>query len=99
MLKHSCVHHSWLLSTTVLRVCVGALQSRSRQAEYAVEQQRGASELQAAHAEGSRLADALTQAEHAKQAVDAQLKDMHSQHRKVRLHLCATTHKGFRTLN
>ncbi|KAL0052472.1 hypothetical protein WJX82_002708 [Trebouxia sp. C0006] len=59
-------------------------QSCSRQAEYAVEQQRGASELQAAHAEGSRLADALAQAERAKQAVDAQLKDVHSQHRKLR---------------
>ncbi len=94
MLKHSCVHHSWLLLVTVLTVCVGALQSCSRQAEYAVEQQRGASELQAAHAEGSRLADALAQAERAKQAVDAQLKDVHSQHRKVCLQL-----EAFCTLN
>ena len=95
MLKHSCVHHSWLLLVTVLTVCVGALQSCSRQAEYAVEQQRGASELQAAHADSRRLADALAQAERAKQAVDAQLKDVHSQHRKVCLQLYATTLKGF----
>jgi len=83
----SCAHPSWLLSETVLTVCVGALQSCSRQAEYAVEQQRGASEVQTAHAESSRLADALAQAERAKQAVDAQLKEVHGQHRKVRLQL------------
>ncbi len=74
---------------------VGALQSCSRQAEYAVEQQRGASELQAAHAESSRLADALAQAECAKQALDAQLNDVHSHHRKVCLQLCAPAHNAF----
>ena len=72
---------------TVLTVCIDALQSCRKQAEYAVEQQRGASDLQAAHAESSRLAGALAQAERAKQAVDAQLKDIHSQHRKVCLQL------------
>lgn len=91
----SCVHHSWLLSVTALTVCVGALQICSRQAEDAVEQQRGASELQAAHAEGNRLAGALAQAECTKKALEAQLKDVHSQNRKVCLQLCATTHKGF----
>lgn len=99
MLMHSCVHHSWLLSMTVLTVCVDALQSCSRQAEYAVEQQRGASELQAAHAESSRLADALVQAERAKQAVDAQLKDVHSQHRKVVCSFLPPPIKAFCTLN
>jgi hypothetical protein len=78
-----CVHQSWVLAVTVLTVCVGALQSCSRQAEYAVEQQRGGSELQAAHAESSRLADTLVHAECAKQALGAQLKDVHSQHHKV----------------
>ncbi|KAL0020665.1 hypothetical protein WJX79_006181 [Trebouxia sp. C0005] len=56
----------------------------SRQAEDAVEQQRGASELQAAHAEGNRLAGALAQAECTKKALEAQLKDVHSQNRKLR---------------
>lgn len=92
---HSCVPRSWLLSVAVLEVCVDALQSCSRQAEYAVEQQRGTSELQAARAESSRLADTLAQAEHAKQALDAQLKDVHSQHRKVCLQLYANAHTGF----
>lgn len=67
-------------------MCV--LQSCSTQAEYAVGQQRAAQELQAARAETSRLAGALSQAEAANQALDGQLKDLHSQHRKVRPHIC-----------
>ena len=58
------------------------------QAEYAVGQQRAAQEVQATRAETSRLAGALSQAEAANQALGAQLKELHSQHRRVRPQNC-----------
>lgn len=59
------------------------MQSCSRQAEYALEQQRSANELEAARAESGRLACSLAQAEAIRTASEAHFKDLHSQHRKV----------------
>ena len=59
------------------------VQSCSRQAEYALEQQRTAIELAGACTESERLACSRDQAEAICQASDAQLKDLQQQHRKV----------------
>ena len=59
------------------------LQSCSRQAEYALEQQRSNNLLEAARTESGQLACSLAQAEAISTASEARLKDLHSQHHKV----------------
>lgn len=65
------------------------MQSCSRQAEYALDQQRTANDLAGARSEGERLACSRARAEAICQASDAQLKDLQQQHRKVTSKSCS----------